>query len=82
MYDNYFCGGTIFCQLNKARKEKNRFDPMFTKVGAPITIALQEFIMCQIEKFPFNITKVMMRKMLLLGYVYNYAQLYKEKIGV
>jgi hypothetical protein len=40
MYDNYFRGGTIFCQLNKARKEKNKFDPMFTKVGAPITIAL------------------------------------------
>jgi hypothetical protein len=38
--------------------------------------------MCQIEKFPFNITKVVIRKVLMLGYVYNYAQLYKEKIGV
>jgi hypothetical protein len=38
--------------------------------------------MCQIEKLPFNITKVVMRKVLLLCYVYNYAQLYKEEIGV
>jgi hypothetical protein len=38
--------------------------------------------MYQIEKLPFNITKVVMKKMLLLGNVDNYAQLYKEKIGV